>query len=77
MDSFYEVLVHSIQDWSFRSTLIGRKCVASGWLRVGWIASEKNLADLFTKVLQPRPRNALISCMLNRWLGKAKSKDEN
>ena len=51
--------------------------MASGWLRVGWIASEKNLADLFTKVLQPRPRNALISCMLNRWLGKAKSKDEN
>jgi len=54
-----------------------RECVAAGWLRVGWIASEKNLADLFTKVLHPRPRNALISCMLNRWLGKAKSKHEN
>ena len=43
----------------------------------GWISSAKNLADLFTKVSQPRPRNHLISCMLNRWLGKAKSKEKN
>ena len=49
-----------------------RECVASGWLRVGWVESKKNLADLFTKVLPAFSRNILISCMLNRWFGQKK-----
>ena len=52
------------------------ECVASGWLRVGWIRSEKNLADLFTKVLGVHPRNILISRMLNRWLGKGTKEEK-
>ena len=52
-----------------------RECVASGWLRVGWIESKKNLADLFTKVLNAGPRNALIQGILDRWRGKASKED--
>jgi len=46
-----------------------RECVASGWLRVGWIASKHNLADLFTKVLPAFTRNNLCSQVLDRWTG--------
>ena len=47
-----------------------RECVASGWLRVGWIQSKNNLADLFTKVLPAFTRNNLTSKILNRWTKK-------
>mmetsp|Transcript_12115 Transcript_12115/g.18272 ORF Transcript_12115/g.18272 Transcript_12115/m.18272 type:complete len:114 (-) Transcript_12115:147-488(-) len=49
-----------------------RECVASGWLRVGWIETKKNLADLFTKVLPAFTRNNLVSRILNRWHGNVK-----
>ena len=52
-----------------------RECVASGWLRVGWIESKRNLADLFTKVLPAFTRNHLISGILNRWHGNVKKKE--
>ena len=53
-----------------------RECVAAGWLRVGWIASEDNLADLFTKVLPAFTRNNLITKILDRWMGYVKVDDE-
>ena len=53
-----------------------RECVASGWLRVGWIQSKNNLADLFTKVLPAVTRNSLVSKVLNRWVGYVKSEEE-
>ena len=53
-----------------------RECVASGWLRVGWIESKQNLADLFTKVLPAFTRNNLISRMLDKWWGYKKKDEE-
>ena len=52
-----------------------RECVASGWLRVGWIESKRNLADLFTKVLPAFARNILISSILDRWRGNKKEEE--
>jgi len=52
-----------------------RECVASGWLRVGWIESKQNLADLFTKVLPAFTRNILISRILDRWRGNKKEEE--
>ena len=40
-----------------------------------WIKSKKNLADLFTKVLNAGPRNALIQGILDRWRGKTTKED--
>ena len=53
-----------------------RECVASGWLRVGWIESKSNLADLFTKVLPAVTRNSLVSKILDRWVGYVKKEEE-
>ena len=53
-----------------------RECVASGWLRVGWIDSKSNLADLFTKVLPAFTRNNLISKVLNCWIGYVKKNED-
>ena len=50
-----------------------RESVASGWLRVGWIESKENLADLFTKVLPAYTRNFLISRVLDKWWGYKKA----
>ena len=50
-----------------------RESVASGWLRVGWIESKENLADLFTKVLPAYTRNLLISRVLDKWWGYKKA----
>ena len=44
-----------------------RESVAAGWIQVGWIKSEKNLADLFTKVLSNPRRQELLKHMLSRW----------
>mmetsp|Transcript_19703 Transcript_19703/g.30274 ORF Transcript_19703/g.30274 Transcript_19703/m.30274 type:complete len:95 (+) Transcript_19703:100-384(+) len=46
-----------------------RESMAAGWIQVGWIKSEKNLADLFTKVLTRPRRQALLKHMLLRWSG--------
>mmetsp|Transcript_4611 Transcript_4611/g.6998 ORF Transcript_4611/g.6998 Transcript_4611/m.6998 type:complete len:89 (+) Transcript_4611:2-268(+) len=46
-----------------------RESVAAGWIRIGWIQSEKNLADLFTKVLGRSRRQDLLNHMLSRWSG--------
>ena len=37
-----------------------RENVAAGVIRVGWVSSENNLADLFTKVLNRGVRNTLL-----------------
>ena len=52
-----------------------RECVASGWLRVGWVKSQENLADLFTKVLSAQQRGFLLPRILDRWLGKKEKYD--
>ena len=44
-----------------------RENVAAGVIRVGWVNSEDNLADLFTKVLNLPTRVRLLSKMMSRW----------
>ena len=44
-----------------------RESVAAGWIEVGWIKSESNLADLFTKVLNRSRRQDLLDKMMSRW----------
>jgi hypothetical protein len=44
-----------------------RENVAAGVIRVGWVSSENNLADLFTKVLNLTVRNTLLKKMMSRW----------
>ncbi len=44
-----------------------RESVAAGWIRVGWVESKNNLADLFTKVLNIPTRVGLIRKMTRRW----------
>ena len=46
-----------------------RESVAAGWIQVGWIRSENNLADLFTKVLNGQKRRELLEHMMTRWSG--------
>ena len=46
-----------------------RERVAAGWIQVGWIRSENNLADLFTKVLNGQKRLELLEHMMTRWSG--------
>ena len=43
-----------------------RESVAAGWIQVGWIRSENNLADLFTKVLNGQKRLELLEHMMTR-----------
>ena len=43
-----------------------RESVAAGWIQVGWIRSENNLADLFTKVLNAPKRKELLEHMMTR-----------
>ena len=44
-----------------------RECVAAGVIRVGWVQSQDNLADLFTKVLKVTARVPLLDRMMARW----------
>ena len=44
-----------------------RECIAAGWVRIGWITSSLNLADLFTKVLDATTRSRLLEGMMSRW----------
>ena len=44
-----------------------RECIAAGWVRIGWITSSLNLADLFTKVLDATTRSRLLESMMSRW----------
>ena len=49
-----------------------RENVAAGVIRVGWVSSENNLADLFTKVLNRGVRNTLLEKMMTRWRNRGK-----
>ena len=44
-----------------------RECIAAGWVRIGWITSSLNLADLFTKVLDATTRCRLLENIMPRW----------
>ena len=44
-----------------------RECIAAGWVRIGWITSSLNLADLFTKVLDVTTCSRLLENMMPRW----------
>ena len=44
-----------------------RENVAAGVIRVGWVKSTSNLADVFTKVLSCAMRNPLLAKMMARW----------
>ena len=47
-----------------------RENVASGWISIAWIKSQKNLDDLFTKILPRVTWNAHIDKMMIRWARK-------
>ena len=44
-----------------------RECVAAGIIRVGWVQSQDNLANLFTKVFKVTARVPLLEHMMIRW----------
>jgi hypothetical protein len=41
-----------------------REAVAAGWIRVGWIPTEHNIADIFTKPLETLHRRRLLRHIL-------------
>mmetsp|Transcript_20457 Transcript_20457/g.31285 ORF Transcript_20457/g.31285 Transcript_20457/m.31285 type:complete len:157 (+) Transcript_20457:1-471(+) len=43
-----------------------RECIAAGWVRIGWITSSLNLANLFTKVLDATTWSCLLESMMTR-----------
>ena len=50
-----------------------RENVAAGVIRVGWVKSTSNLADVFTKVLSCAMRNPLLKKMMARWTVRRQS----